>query len=627
LGIVAVDSLGILQGWSEGAERLFGWKKEEVIGRPASAVFQLQNLPEGDVQLCLPRKDGTVIDVDVWTGRNADATRNEPWTLAIVAEASENRGTEQKLARVERELLRVTAQEKEIRIAMRIESRFRELLEAAPDAIIEVDSEGRILLLNLATERLFGYPRDELLGQPVETLVPDVVRANHGQHRANYRNHPVTRPMGSGLELHGRRKDGSSVPVEISLSPVKSEEGFRVTAVIRDITLRKRAEEKQREAEQRFRLMIEAVRDYAIFTLDSEGRVASWNAGAQRIKQYAAEEIIGKHFSIFYLPEDRATKPAIELEVVREAGKFEEEGWRVRKDGSQFWAHAVITAVHNPAGEIVGFSKVTRDLTDRKQAEDQLRVAHENYIHELELRNREAERANRLKSEFLASMSHELRTPLHTIIGFTELLTEELEGPLNPKQRRFMNHIHTDSLHLLSLINDVLDISKIESGRIQLRPEAFDIAGVVQEMLTSLRPQAAAKSIVIETDILVPTTIFADRLRVKQILFNLLSNALKFTPEGGKVRVEARLGDSFIEISVRDTGIGIPKEQHQAVFDKFYQVGATTKGVREGTGLGLAITKALVEEHGGRIWLDSEPGKGSRFTFSIVVQKIGARET
>jgi signal transduction histidine kinase len=262
---------------------------------------------------------------------------------------------------------------------------------------------------------------------------------------------------------------------------------------------------------------------------------------------------------------------------------------------------------------------IIRDTTERKQVEDRFREMQQVYLQELKSRNSEVERANQLKSEFLASMSHELRTPLHTIIGFTELLAEELEGPLNEKQQRFMGHIHQDSLHLLELINDILDISKIESGRLELRRETFDMAAVLEETLSSLRAQSAAKSIVIETRLSIPAAILADRLRVKQILFNLLNNALKFTPEGGRVQVDGAQQDGYLEISISDTGIGIPKEQHEAVFDKFYQVGATTKGVREGTGLGLAITKALVEEHGGRIRLESEPGKGSRFTFTIAL--------
>ena len=230
------------------------------------------------------------------------------------------------------------------------------------------------------------------------------------------------------------------------------------------------------------------------------------------------------------------------------------------------------------------------------------------------------ERANRLKSEFLASMSHELRTPLHTIIGFSELLGEQLEGPLNDKQKRFVEHIHRDSLHLLELINDILDLSKIEAGRLELRPETFEIGMAIEEVLQSIRRLAEVKGLALDTSIAVDTALYADRVRFKQILLNLLSNAVKFTPEGGRVRVDASIRDGSFEISVTDTGIGIPAVEHQTVFDKFYQVGNTTKGVREGTGLGLAITRHLVEEHGGRIWVESEVGKGSRFTFTVPIQ-------
>jgi signal transduction histidine kinase len=318
----------------------------------------------------------------------------------------------------------------------------------------------------------------------------------HVRHREGYWNHPATRPMGSGLALEGCRKDGARFPVEISLSPVHSEEGLRITAVI-------------------------------------------------------------------------------------------------------------------------------RDTSERKRAEDQLRAMRENYTRELELRNREVERANQLKSEFLASMSHELRTPLHTVIGFAELLSEEIQGPLNEKQKRFIGHIHKDSMHLLELINDVLDLSRIEAGKLRIQREVFDIGTCVEETVASVRPSAEMKSIAIETDIAISTAILADRVRLKQILYNLLSNAVKFTTERGRIRVEACLRDELLEVSVTDTGIGIPKDQQEAIFDKFYQVGSTTKGVREGTGLGLAITRALIEEHGGRISVDSEIGKGSRFTFTIAIGQTG----
>jgi PAS domain S-box-containing protein len=341
-------------------------------------------------------------------------------------------------------------------------------------------------MLNAVMEKLFGYQREELLGEFVEKLIPEAGHVAHRAHREHFWNNPSTRPMGHGLTLHARRKDGSLFPVEISLSPVKSEEGFRVTAIIRDVT-------------------------------------------------------------------------------------------------------------------------------DRMLKDEEIRAANQ----QLALRNREVERATRLKSEFLASMSHELRTPLHTILGFTELLAEECEGPLNERQKRFLSHVHQDSLHLLELINDILDLSKIEAGRLELRPERFDSKGAVAEVVASVRPQAAAKSLELESHIKDDYELHADPLRFKEVLYNLLSNAIKFTPEGGRVDIEAAPLNKFVSFSVTDTGIGIPDEEQVSIFDSFYQASSTTKGVREGTGLGLAITKRLVEMHGGQVSLVSKPGHGSRFSFTM----------
>ena len=375
--------------------------------------------------------------------------------------------------------------------------RFRQLLEAAPDAIVEVDENGKIVLLNTVTEQLFGYSKQELLGQSVDSLVPAELSSGHAGHRAKYSSAPLTRPMGSGLDLYGLRKDGSQFPVEISLSPVRSAEGFRVLAIIRDVSERKRAEEQIRQIHERF----------------------------------------------------------------------------------------------------------TAELSFANQ--------------ELESRNKQIEAANRLKSEFLASMSHELRTPLHTIIGFAQVLTEELQGPLNAKQKRFIDHIHRDSFHLLDLINGILDLSKIEAGKLELHLESFNPNDTVDEIVISIAPVAASKAIAVEHNPPAPLAILADRTRFRQILYNLLSNAVKFTPEGGKVSVEYYIADSWAHFCVSDTGIGIPETEQTAVFDEFYQVGLKNEGAREGTGLGLAITKHLVEQHGGRIWLKSELGTGSTFFFTL----------
>jgi signal transduction histidine kinase len=268
-----------------------------------------------------------------------------------------------------------------------------------------------------------------------------------------------------------------------------------------------------------------------------------------------------------------------------------------------------------------------RDITERKLVEDRIRTLREQYTAELtakneqlESRNLEVEQANRLKNEFLASMSHELRTPLHTIIGFSELLTEQLEGPLNEKQHRFVGHILQDARHLLELINEVLDISKIESGRLELKCEAFDFGRCIEEVLSGIRQHATTKNITLENKGSFQTVLYADRLRVKEILYNLLNNAVKFTPENGRVWVESSREGDFLHVSVCDSGIGIPEDEQSSIFDKFYQV-ESSKGVgREGTGLGLPITKHLVELHGGTITVASRLGQGSRFklTFPLV---------
>jgi formate hydrogenlyase transcriptional activator len=250
---------------------------------------------------------------------------------------------------------------------------FKELFLASPDAIVVTGADGRISAANPAVERLFGYGERELLGSFVEVLLPEKLRRDHPRHRAQFAATPSVRPMGTGLELYGRRKDGTEFPVDIMLSPVATSGGQSILTVVRDITQRKQTENALRRSEERFRLLVEGARDYAIFILDPTGKVATWNIGAERMKGYSAEEIVGQHFSKFYPQEmmERG-KPEHELEVAAAEGRFEDEGWRIRKDGSRFWANVIITAMRGQDGELLGFSKVTRDFTDRKGAEESL---------------------------------------------------------------------------------------------------------------------------------------------------------------------------------------------------------------------------------------------------------------
>jgi formate hydrogenlyase transcriptional activator len=250
---------------------------------------------------------------------------------------------------------------------------FRQLFLASPDAIVVTAVNGRISAVNPASEQLFGYSETELIGNLVEMLVPERFRAHHPRHREAYVAAPSARPMGTGLELFGRRKDGTEFPIDIMLSPVETGGEQSVLAVIRNITDRKQAETALRRSEERFRLLVEGARDYAIFMLDPEGRVATWNSGAERMKGYRANEILGRHFSIFYPQDDLDRgKPQHELEVAAAEGRFEDEGWRIRKDGSRFWANVIITAMRGEDGQLIGFSKVTRNFTDRKSAEESL---------------------------------------------------------------------------------------------------------------------------------------------------------------------------------------------------------------------------------------------------------------
>jgi formate hydrogenlyase transcriptional activator len=250
---------------------------------------------------------------------------------------------------------------------------FKELFLASPDAIVVTSPGGRISAANPATEQLFGYSETELIGNLVEILIPERSRARHPQFRGSYAAAPTPRPMGSGLELYGRRKDGTEFPVDIMLSPVDTQGEQSILTVVRDITERRQVETALRQSEERFRLLVEGAKDYAIFVLDPEGKVATWNSGAERIKGYRADEILGQHFSKFYPQESlERGKPQHELEVAAAEGRFEDEGWRIRKDGSRFWANVIITALRGKDGRLIGFSKVTRDFTERKRAEEAL---------------------------------------------------------------------------------------------------------------------------------------------------------------------------------------------------------------------------------------------------------------
>jgi len=353
-----------------------------------------------------------------------------------------------------------------------------------------------------------------------------------------------------------------------------------------------------------FGLLVNAVQDYAILILDPEGVITGWNPGAQRLKGYSAEEILGKHISVFYPEEDvRSGKVEHELAEARRLGRFEDESWRIRKDGSRFWANVIITALVDDDGTLRGFGKVTRDMSERRQFEQNLEAARET-----------AAAANRAKDEFLSSMSHELRTPLNAVIGFAQLLAMD---PLTGEQHDSVGHIVKAGKHLLDLINEILDISRIASGQMSLSPESVSVTEVITEAVAMVRPLAANRAIRLTAEDANGLHVLVDRQRIKQVLLNLLSNAIKYSFADGAVELTWAKGDlGRLLIRVADTGAGIPESMMDRMFRPFDRLGAAGGDV-EGTGLGLALSKGLVEAMGGRLTAISAVSEGSTFTVDL----------
>lgn len=362
---------------------------------------------------------------------------------------------------------------------------------------------------------------------------------------------------------------------------------------------------------QLYQLLVESVRDYAIFALDATGHVLTWNRGAERVKGYRANEIIGRHFSAFYPPEDIATrKPWWELEVAERDGRFEDEGWRLRKDGTRFWANVVITALHNPDGTLLGFAKVTRDLTERRAAElraiaDARRVA-------------EAEGANRIKSEFLRSMSHELRTPINATLGYAELIQAGIAGTVTAQQQEFLTRLCTSQRHLLQIITDMLDYSRIEAGHMSYDITRVSPHEIVNAVAPMIELQAASAQLTLNRKSCAHMPMVrADLRKAGQVILNLLSNAVKFTPSGGTITITCSEAESTVAITVTDTGQGIKPGELDAIFEPFVQVGRTLTSAHHGTGLGLAISRELARAMGGDLLVSSVHGHGASFTLVL----------
>jgi PAS domain S-box-containing protein len=500
------------------------------------------------------------------------------------------------------------------------EDRFKLLVECVRDyAIFMLDPEGHVLTWNAGAQRFKGYKADEIIGQHFSRFYPAEALASG---LPDYELRVASKTGVFEDEGWRVRKDGSLFWANVVITAMRNTEGELIgfAKVTRDLTQRRSHEEELRRSEERFRLLVEGVAEYAIFMLDPNGRVATWNSGAERIKGYTASEIIGQHFSVFYPDEARESRwPEHELQVAAEKGSFNDIGWRLRKDGTTFWANVTITALRDDNGKLLGYAKLTRDMTEAKRVEA-IESAHQQREELLDAERSArmtAQRATRLKDEFLATLSHELRTPLSAILGWTQVLLRGATPKGPEEQKRAVEVIDRNARAQVQLIDDLLDLSRIMTGKLRLDLHQVAFSSVVEAAVDSAKPAAEAKGIRLKAIMGAGQDIVsADSTRLQQVVWNLLTNAIKFTPKGGQVQVLLQRVNSHLELSVSDTGIGIPPNYLPHVFDRFSQKDTSTTRAFGGLGLGLAICKQLVELHGGVITAVSE-GEGKGATFSV----------
>ena len=479
---------------------------------------------------------------------------------------------------------------------------FRLLVDNVTDyAIFVLDPNGVIASWNIGAERLKGYKPEEIIGKHFRIFyTPKDLAAGKPDRELE-----IARASDRYEEEGWRvRKDGSRFWATVLITAIRDEEGRLIGfgKIVRDLSDR-------RQADLRYRLLVEGVIDYAIFSMDATGHIASWNTGAQRIKGYKADEIIGKHFSVFYTPEDRARDlPGTVLGTAAREGHFEGEGWRVRKDGTRFWASVVVTALRDEEGNLYGFSKVTRDMSDRKRLLDEL----QRHSAELELRVREREESNAELEAFAYSVSHDLRAPLRAIAGFSEVLREDYGSTLDEHAREYLDEIMSAAARMNSLVQDLLEYGRV--SRVSLPLEPLSVVDAVSRAVSQLTERERAQ---IKLNVPDSLWVYGHPQVFTQVVLNFVSNAFKFQSKDAvpEVAISAEQADGMVKLSVRDNGIGIAPPHQERIWNVFERL--HDRDTYPGTGIGLAIVKRAAMRMHGSYGVESEVGKGSAFWIQL----------
>jgi PAS domain S-box-containing protein len=618
--LMTVDPQGVITDVNEQTVRLTGYNRRQLVGSAFADYFTDPELARAGVRKTF--EEGLVTNYEL-VARSKTGRKNPVSFNAAVFRDTAG------------EVVGILAAARDITLQTHIQQELREqqtynrgLIESNIDALMTTDTLGVITDVNRQMAEVTGRTRDELIGTPFKNYFTEPERAEDGIRRV------LTEGRVTNYELTLRAKDGGETVVSYNATTFTDADGRLrgVFAAARDITDQKWLEEQIRQQNRELiestaftNNVLESSTEYSIIAVDLEGAILAWNEGARRNYGYTAEEMVGKQqVQVLHTPEDLASgRVDAFLNAALQTGKAEGVFERVRKDGRRFTASVAITLRRDADGNAVGYVLISKDITEQKLLEEQLQRKNE----ELEEQNRRVQEANRLKSEFLANMSHELRTPLNGIIGFAQLMHDEKVGPVSADHKEYLGDILASSRHLLQLINDVLDLAKVESGKLEFVPEPIDVAKLLGEVRDIVRTMAAQKHIQLQTDVDPALDgVQADPGKLKQVLYNYVSNALKFTPDGGRVvvRIGPEGADRF-RIEVEDTGIGIAAEDVGRLFAEFVQLDASAAKKYPGTGLGLALTKRLVEAQGGEVGVESVRGEGS--TFYAVLPRITPAQT